>query len=218
MMWKRRRKLLVPLAALLAALLIGAFLIRARVSPLVEQAALEAVSDAASDRINRAVLDQISRGEIQYDRLITLEKDDSGGITALTTNIREINRLKTQLLAKLDQEIRTIDENELEIPLGSLTGAELLSGRGPGIPVRIVSVASSDASFRSTFSEAGINQTLHRIMLEVSMDLVVLLPTGPVRDRVNTEVCVAETVLLGRVPGNYTYFAGENGAVYIPAE
>lgn len=179
-----------------------------KVNPLTEELALAKITDVASNVINQVVSRQIEEGNVQYDDLVQLERDNNGNITALTTNMQEMNRLKTQLLAILDDDIYDISGDEISIPLGNLTGIQLLSGRGGTIPVKIVAVSSSDANFRGEFADAGINQTIHRIMMDVSLDLIVLLPSGTVTDHVSTEVCVAETVLLGQVPQSYTYFNG----------
>ena len=179
-----------------------------KVNPLTEELALAKITDVASNVINQVVSRQIEEGNVRYDDLVQLERDNNGNITALTTNMQEMNRLKTQLLTILDDDIYDISGDEISIPLGNLTGIQLLSGRGGTIPVKIVAVSSSDANFRGEFADAGINQTIHRIMMDVSLDLIVLLPSGTVTDHVSTEVCVAETVLLGQVPHSYTYFNG----------
>lgn len=176
-----------------------------RVNPLTEELAVAEISDAASNLINEAVNEQIEAGNIQYDDLVTLQRDSAGNITALTTNMQTMNLLKSQLLLLLDEKVHDVDD-EIGIPTGNLTGFQLLSGRGPQIPIKILSIANSDAKFDGEFSDAGINQTHHRIMLTVALDLVILLPSGTVTEHVESDVCVAETVLLGRVPESYTYF------------
>lgn len=201
---KRRHFWAILIPAFILFLL--AALLRTRVNPLTEELALAKISDVASNIINEAVNVQISQGNVQYDDLVTLQQDSSGNITALTTNMQEMNRLKTQLLKILDADIYDVSDDEISVPLGNLTGIQLLSGRGPKLPVKIVAVSSSDANFSGEFLDAGINQTIHRIMLNVSLDLIILLPSGTVADHVSTDVCVAETVLLGPVPESYTYF------------
>lgn len=201
---KRRR--LRRWGILLMLLVLGAaVLLRTRINPLTKELAQAKISDAASNVINRAVNQQIQQGDIRYEDMVELQRDNSGAITALTTNMQEMNRLKTQLLEILDDDIYSIEDDEISIPVGNLTGIQLLSGRGPSIPVKIVAVSSSDATFQGEFTDAGINQTIHRIMMEVSLDLIVLLPSGTVTDRVSSQVCVAETVLLGPVPETYAY-------------
>ncbi len=202
---RRRRIRRIGLILLLVILLLAAVL-RLKIDPLVQELAQAKITDAASGVINQAVNQQIQHGNVRYEDLVTLQRDGGGNITALTTNMQEMNRLKTQLLTLLDDDIYNIEDDEISIPLGNLTGIQLLGGRGPDIPVKIVAVSSSDASFEGVFEDAGINQTIHRIMMEVSLDLIILLPTGSLTDRVSTQVCVAETVLLGPVPDSYAYF------------
>lgn len=203
---RRRRLRRIFLMVLLGLLLLAAVL-HVRVNPLVQELAQAKITDAASGVINRAVNQQIQQGDIQYENLVTLQRDNEGNITALTTNMREMNRLKTELLTLLDDEIYSIEDDAISIPVGNLTGIQLLGGRGPEIPVKIVAVSSSDANFQGEFLDAGINQTIHRIMMDVSLELIILLPSGTITDRVTTEVCVAETVLLGPVPNSYAYLA-----------
>lgn len=203
---RRRRLRRIFLLVLLGLLLLAAVL-HVRVNPLVQELAQAKITDAASGVINRAVNQQIQQGDIQYENLVTLQRDNEGNITALTTNMREMNRLKTELLTLLDDEIYSIEDDAISIPVGNLTGVQLLGGRGPEIPVKIVAVSSSDADFQGEFLDAGINQTIHRIMMDVSLELIILLPSGTITDRVTTEVCVAETVLLGPVPNSYAYLA-----------
>ena len=147
---RRRRLRRIFLLVLLGLLLLAAVL-HVRVNPLVQELAQAKITDAASGVINRAVNQQIQQGDIQYENLVTLQRDNEGNITALTTNMREMNRLKTELLTLLDDEIYSIEDDAISIPVGNLTGIQLLGGRGPEIPVKIVAVSSSDADFRGSF-------------------------------------------------------------------
>ena len=95
----------------------------------------------------------------------------------------------------------------LSIPIGTLTGSSLLAGRGPTVKVKMQSVGSTTASFRNTFSSAGINQTRHQILLDVTVSVSILLPGFRTSTKVSNEISVAETVIVGSVPENYTYFS-----------
>ena len=96
--------------------------------------------------------------------------------------------------------------------LGSLTGSPLLAGRGPRISVRMESVGSSSARFENQFESAGINQTKHRIVLRIDVYVSILLPGYSTVTQVTNEITVAETVIVGEVPGTYTYFATDPDA------
>ena len=140
--------------------------------------------------------------------MVYLEKDTAGNITALKTNMAEMNRLKTSILSLLDDRIYDISIDDISIPIGSLLFPDLFYGRGPKLPVRIISCSTSSAEFRNLFSEAGINQTLHQIALDVTVTISVMLPTGSLDVDVASEVIVAETVIVGTVPDHYVNFDG----------
>ena len=86
------------------------------------------------------------------------------------------------------------------IPVGSLFLPEILSGKGPVIPVQILSIRNSDADFLSDFSASGINQTLHQLNMEVSIEVSVLVLGQTDSFTVTSQVLVAETVIVGDVP------------------
>ena len=166
------------------------------------------VINSTSDLINDAIDQQIETGNIQYDRIVFFEKDLNGRITALKTNMSEVNRLKTDILNIINDEILTLDTSDLGIPLGSLFLPEILSGKGPGIPVHILSIRNSDASFSSHFSEAGINQTLQQLIMEVSVDVAVLVLGDTNSFTVTSQVVVAETIIVGDVPQTFLQTGG----------
>lgn len=166
------------------------------------------VRNATSDLINDAIDRQIENENIQYDRIVYFEKDLNGRITALKTNMSEVNRLKTDILNLINDEILALDTSELGIPFGSLIFPEILSGRGPIIPVSIISIRNSDASFNSSFTEAGINQTLQQLNMVVSVDVAVLVLGKTNYFTVTSQVVVAETIIVGQVPDTYLQTGG----------
>ena len=166
------------------------------------------VKNATSDLINDAIDMQISNGTIQYDRMVYFEKDLDGKITALKTNMSEVNRLKTDILNLINDEILALDHSDLGIPLGSLLLPELLPGKGMQIPVHIMSIRNSDASFQSYFTEAGINQTLQQLTMQVSVDVAVLILGQTDTFTVSSQVVVAETIIVGQVPDTFLQTGG----------
>ena len=168
------------------------------------------VKNSTSDLINDAIDRQIETGNIQYDRMVYFEKDINGRITALKTNMSEVNRLKTDVINLINDEILALDNTDLGIPLGSVFLPEFLSGRGPQIPVNILSIRNSEAAFSSSFTQAGINQTLHQLIMEISVDVTVLVLGQTDSFTVASQVVVAQTIIVGNVPD--TYF--QNGGTY----
>ena len=208
----RRLRHFVGILVFLLALALSCFvLFRGKYRPVIRGLAETQVKNATSDLTNDAIAKQIAAGNIAYDRIVYFEKDLNGRITALKTNIGEINRLKTDILNIINDEILALDTSDIGIPLGSLILPEFFSGKGPVIPVRILSIRNSDAVFASDFSQAGINQTLHRLNMQVSIDVAVLVLGQASSFTVNSEVVVAETVIVGEVPDTFLQTGGSYG-------
>ena len=194
---------------LLAAVLL--LLFRIRYHEVIRELAETQVKNSTSDLINDAIDKQIETGNIQYDRIVYFEKDLNGRITALKTNMSEVNRLKTCTLNIINDEILALDTSDIGIPLGSLFLPELFSGRGPVIPVQIISIRNSDAYFTSNFTAAGINQTLHQLSMSVLVDVSVLVLGETASFTVTSEVVVAETIIVGDVPDTFFQTGGSYG-------
>ena len=203
-----RRAVLRLLALLLVlALLAGTLVATAQLRPLLERLAVTRVSNAVNRIVSEAVDEAVESGDIRYDELVSLEKDNEGRITAVRSNMAAFNRLQSDILDIVLERIDQVSARELSIPVGSLTGSALLAGRGPRITVRMESVGSSSANFQNEFTSAGINQTKHQIILHIDVSVAILLPGFTTATQVSNAVTVAETVIVGSVPDTYTYFA-----------
>ena len=193
---RQRRLTWLVLAVLLTAGLFCAAVLHMR--PIIVSLATARVSNAVNRIVVDAVRDAIDSGQVNYDVLIHLEKDETGRVAALESNMAAFNRLRSQIADEILRRLSEVSTSELSIPVGTLTGSTLLAGRGPCIRVRMQAVGSADASLRNAFSAAGINQTRHRILIEVHAGFRILTPFGG-EDR--------EIVIVGSVPETYTYFS-----------
>ena len=205
------RRLTLWLAFLFVVALVLFFGFRIQYRDTILELAQTQVKNATSDLTNDAIARQIEEGNIAYDRIVYFEKDLDGRITALKTNIGQINRLKTDILNIINDEILALSVTEIGIPLGSLFFPELFSGRGPCIPVEILSIRNSDATFSSHFSQAGINQTLHELTMDVSIDVSILVLGHTDSFTLTSEVVIAQTVIVGQVPNTFFQTGGTNG-------
>ena len=207
MRWWIRK--IVKITLILVCVVVACFLLlRKKYDAVIVELTRTQVTNSTSDLINDAVAEQIAGGKIEYDRIVYFEKDLNGKITALKTNIGEVNKLKTDTLNLINDEILATDHSEMGIPLGSLFMPELLSGKGPEIPVKILSIRNSDATFESSFSHAGINQTMHQIRMCVLVDVAVLVLGETVSFTVSSEVVIAETIIVGAVPDTFLQTGG----------
>ena len=165
------------------------------------------VSNLVNRIVSVAVNEAVENGDIDYQNFVIFEKDETGHITALRSNVAEVNRMQGQITDEILHRLSEVATSELEIPLGTLTGSALRAGRGPSLFVRMQAVGSASAAFRNQFTAAGINQTRHQIFLDVDVYMSILLPGMKTSTRVSNEIAVAETVIVGGVPDTYTYFS-----------
>ncbi len=171
--------------------------------PLAAAAAKAQTQNVVNRLVEEIVLTDLGQRPLGYRDFVTIQRDGKGMITALTTNMAAMNLLRAELLNQLLTEMDGIRVEDIHIPLGSLLGIDLLWGKGPRLKIQGMSVGTVRAEFESEFTGAGVNQTLHRIWLEVVVPLTLILPGEPIETQVDTRLCVAETVIVGQVPDTY---------------
>ena len=164
--------------------------------------AVSDASDAVTVSINNAIADIMRDGDYSADYFVTFEKSETGEITAISSNMARINALSARIL---DRIVGATDTHMLtvNIPAGNLTVISVLMGRGPKVPVKIITMTSSRVEFNNSIVTAGINQTKHQINLEVIVDIDILVPWGTESTQVITEVLIADTIVVGQVPDTY---------------
>ena len=189
---------------MLLALGVLAFLISSSVflRTISTRIAVSDASDVVTRRTNRAIAEVMSESGGDAESFVRFEKGAQGEVSAISCNMARINALSAEILDKIvgstDNYTATV-----EIPAGNLTGLSLLMGRGPKVPVEIVTLTSSRVAFTNDIVTAGINQTKHQITLRIIVDIDVLIPWGSASTQVVSEVLIADTVVVGQVPGTY---------------
>ena len=146
--------------------------------------------------------------EHSYDELFTIEKDENGNITMIKSNVIPINEIISDVAIKIQEELNKQGREDIEIALGSFTGVKLLAGRGPGIKIRISTVGNVETDLRSEFIAQGINQTLHRIYLQVKCEVSILTPFKDITKDITNQVLILENVIIGSVPDTYYNIEG----------
>lgn len=195
---KRRIKIGICAALLLFVL------INIRVRPLLKEMAAVQAAYITNIAVNEAAEEVLAREDISYDDFISLNRLDDGTVSSMTSDIREMNNFKTEISKEVQNKIMEYCEREVSIPIGTLTGIDLLSGRGPRVKMKIELYGNVNANLKSTFEDAGINQTRHQIICDVNVGVSAILPVCSSYTEVESSFTVSETVLLGDVPSSYT--------------
>ena len=185
---------------LLALSLIAVLYLRFNWLPTVRALVTMEVDNETSNLINDAVDAYLAEGGISYEDLVSLERNASGGVAAARIDLAAVNRMKSTILRELDERVPIRVREKVRVPLGNVILPALFSGRGGSLPVRVVNLRSTNAELESSFSQAGVNQTLHTLSLRVEVDLLLLSPAGMISRQVTATVPVAQTIIVGDVP------------------
>ncbi len=198
-----------PLAAVLPVVgvlaLVGLLLhtLNGRLRPVLEAEASSQATNLMTQAIAVAVDNCLQENHLGYDDFVSLEKDGAGKVTSITSNTAANSRFKRQVVEVVARQLDALDSEALGVPLGTLTGQPLLSGIGPHVRVSVDSVGDVTADFSNSFTSAGVNQTLHRICLDIHATVRLFLPGEVLPVSVSSSVCVAETVIVGETPDTY---------------
>ncbi|MCL2068871.1 MAG: sporulation protein YunB [Oscillospiraceae bacterium] len=208
----RRTKPIFVFRVLPVLMLIGIALwsFDASMRPAVESMSVHQARIFAARAVNEAMAQELSAQDVSYGEIITVTQNQNGEVSAIRTNMAEIARLQTRLTSRVLDELVSREQGRVLIPLGTLMGEQLLSGRGPLITIRLVPVGSMQTRISNEFISAGINQTLHRIMLEAEMQVQTIFPGYVITTDTLTRFTVAETVIVGNVPEGYTVITGDD--------
>ena len=142
----------------------------------------------------------------EYEDLVTVTKDDSGNVKLVKSNIVPINKIVSDIGVEIQEELDKLSYQDIEIKLGTLLGSKLLVGRGPNIKLRITERGDVITDYRSEFSAAGINQTLHRVYLNVQCNMRILTPYNIIDEKIENQVILIENVIVGTTPDTYYNF------------
>lgn len=195
--------------ALALLILLGTFIgLDLGIRPMVRASAASQTQIAVNRMIQRAVLEVLEEDGLRYQSFVSLQQNQNGETTALTTDTVLINRLQGELLEKILQTLQETRQITLQLPLGSLTGSQFLAGRGPLVTLRLRPVGIVKTKIVNQFDEAGINQTRHRIQLQVTVDMLSLLPGYRISSQAQSNIILAETIIVGLVPDAYTEVYG----------
>jgi len=144
----------------------------------------------------------------KYEDLVTVYKDTSDNITMLKSNIITINLIISDVAEKIQKRLNEVEQEQIGIRIGSFIGSKLFSGVGPVIPINLSTEGNVVTDLRSEFKEAGINQTIHRIYLQVDCEVNILLPYNTIKESISNQVLIAENIIVGDIPDSYYNLEG----------
>lgn len=150
-----------------------------------------------NDETTNAIIDY------KYSDFIVIHKDDIGNVLMLESNMKNINIVISDVANRIQKSINNTESEDVSISLGSFTGVSILSGRGIKIPIRISTIGTVKTNVKSEFISQGINQTLHRLYLDIESEISVLTPFNTINESIKNQLILAENIIVGEIPQTY---------------
>ena len=197
---KLKRRVIFAVTSLIFIAII--VLIHRNVTTVLKSIAEASMRSITTVAVNDAVYYTLS-DKLRYEDLVTIERGEDGEIKGISSNSFQINRIARDAAYMSQENLQSMSESGVEVPLGALTGVSAWAGFGPKLHVKIIPISNVACRFVSAFEEAGINQTKHSIYLEIVADISIIMPAGTSNFASLTEVLVAESVLVGKVPDTF---------------
>lgn len=197
-----KKRLLIVLGILFAVLILLVIYIHTNVNRVLVSVSEATVQAMTATAVNDAVFETMENVSA-YEDLVTIERNEAGDIVAIKSDSLKINSLARKTAAATQNNLAAMSSGGIKIPLGAFTGIEILSGTGPRVNIKIVPIGSVVCKFSSAFSSAGINQTLHSIYADVQAEVDIILPSRTVQVCGSSQLLIAESVIVGKVPEVY---------------
>lgn len=198
---KHRKKILALLALVITVALILLYYYRITM-PFISELSEETVKAEAVDTINEANK-KIQALQSFYGALFEFVKNDEGDIVLIKSNSALINQINMLATLEIQNTLNSLKKRRLSIPIGAFTGSALVANKGREIPLKILSIGKCQSVFLSKFYSSGINQTLHRVLIDIEIDIEIMVPWHTQSVNAEYQILIAENVIVGKVPATY---------------
>ncbi len=183
-----------------------------QIRPMIRATAAYHASIYATDLMNEAVEQELEK--IQNEKLVFIEQNEQTGISSVTLDMLRINQIKTGITESILHELSSEETEIVEVPLGTLLGSEIFSGRGPLIPITLSPIGLARIQMSSGMRQAGINQVLHEVILSVEVEVSAILPGYSADAKADSDYLISQTVIVGNVPQRYSEAANSETEIW----
>lgn len=199
--WWSRKKLIFFAVIIISIFLMSIFFSYV-VNPIIINTIELKSKSMTTQAINSAIADVLD-GTITYNDLVNIVTNEIGDVELIQANTLKVNMLSKDIARSTETKLDTFGQSGIKIPLGTFTGMTFLVGKGPSLTLSTMPIGAVTCAFESIFESAGINQTAHRIYLNVTADVGVVLPFTTRKLRTSQVVMVSENIIIGKIPDVY---------------
>ena len=203
---KKLKSIIIKMITIIIIAMLTAYLIIKAITPIIDKSCLNLAKSMATKITNEQTT--FAMTNYKYDDLCTITKDNNGNIILISANVIPINEIISNITLRIQNELNKTENSSFKMKLGSFTGIKILSGRGPDINIKMSTIGNLDTELKSEFISTGINQTLHKIYLEIECNVMILTPFDTKEEKIVNQVLLAEAVIVGTTPNTYYNFEG----------
>ena len=204
---KRKRKSIVICSIIIIASLTAKYITQA-ISPIIDTQCIYMAKIIATKVSNEQA--SVAMQNYKYDDICEVTKDANGSIAMISANTITVNEMISDITLKIQDELSKGENSIFYINMGSFTGSRLLSGSGPKLKIQMNTIGTIETKLKSVFTSSGINQTLHRIYLDVNCEVSILTPFHTIDKNISNQILLTETVIIGTTPNTYYNFEGDS--------
>ncbi len=176
----------------------------------VYQFAKNSAAWRAEKAANESVAQVLAQHADLCRSLISVSYNTDNVLASVVLDSAGMNVLKTAASAAIMDALADMHTLTVHIPLATLLRMDWMSGLGPRIAVPLSITGSVFTNITSSLEESGMNQTAYRVNIHVKIGLWLVTPAGYADVTVETAFPMAEAVLLGEVPENFTQVYGDS--------
>lgn len=201
---KRKLRGVILLAFTPVVMLIVLIGIEIRVRPVIAAMAESRARNIATETVNDAIKKVLCTDDFVYEKLCDITRDELGNISSVTVDTVCVNTLCASIRGEIVDSLSAVGEKKVSIPIGTLTGIDIFTGRGPKLNLSIALSGSATTNVINDFQTAGINQTRHQMIMNITTKIYIILQSGNISTEIENSIVVAETVIVGPVPEIYS--------------
>lgn len=202
---KNKEKIIKIILILIIAFETASLLLN-HINPILEQVSTYEAKKLATFVANEQTTKVMK--DYNYDSMFSIEKDAEGNVTMIQMNMYKVNLIISDIAYYIQEQMKKPENSTISIPMGNFFGIDLLSGYGPNIKMRVVLLGTVETDLRSEFISQGINQTLHRVYLQVDCPVQILSSYKTMEEKISNQFLLAENVIVGKIPSTYYNLEG----------
>ncbi|MGN1326974.1 MAG: sporulation protein YunB [Clostridia bacterium] len=205
---KKSYNKLISCICIIIVAIITFYAITKTINPIINQLCIDKAKNIATNISNEEAT--LIMSKYSYEDIVTIVRDNDGNVIMLQTNTKNINTIISDIPVNILKRFEEEENCNISIYLGNILGTKYFSARGPKINIKIANVGNVETKLESEFQAQGINQTLHRIYLSLICEVTILTPYDTIKQNIENQVLLAESVIVGNVPNSYYNIEGDN--------